>query len=191
MKQTEMQLRSGQTIDLTLIKPEGITPEDVAYSLGNLCRFNGHVRRYYSVAEHCVWAAHLLEEYGPSVQYAGLMHDGGEILHGDVATPLGRVLGYNFKLLKRDAQHAINTRFNVVDDCGETEKLVKWADTVLLHLEAQALMRVDDPVAKWGVPPVTLPAERPQFQCWTPDTAARNWLLCFNELREELWPSNV
>lgn len=33
------------------------SPETVAYHLANLCRYGGGVKRFYSVAEHCLWVA--------------------------------------------------------------------------------------------------------------------------------------
>lgn len=39
--------------------PEGPapSPETVAYGLAHLCRYGGHSRRFYSVAEHTIWCA--------------------------------------------------------------------------------------------------------------------------------------
>lgn len=33
------------------------SPETVAYGLANLCRYGGHVKRFYSVCEHSLWVA--------------------------------------------------------------------------------------------------------------------------------------
>lgn len=43
--------------------------EDLATSLSHLCRFNGHVKFFYSVAQHSISVARLVEKRGsaPSV----------------------------------------------------------------------------------------------------------------------------
>jgi len=33
-------------------KPEDINLQDIIHALSNICRFNGHTNRFYSVAEH-------------------------------------------------------------------------------------------------------------------------------------------
>lgn len=37
------------------LRPEDIDVETIAYSLSKQCRYAGHVTRFYSVAEHCIW----------------------------------------------------------------------------------------------------------------------------------------
>lgn len=63
---------------------------DIARALANQCRFGGHSRVFYSVAQHCVIVSRVVEERGGDVEdvFAALMHDAGEAYLGDMPHPL-------------------------------------------------------------------------------------------------------
>lgn len=64
---------------------------DIAHALSNQCRFSGHVRHFYSVAEHSVRVSRLLEKRVPKnrrIWLKGLLHDASEAYLVDLPTPL-------------------------------------------------------------------------------------------------------
>jgi hypothetical protein len=73
-------------------QPVEIVAEDIAHALSLLCRYGGHVDRFYSVAEHCVL---MSEAVAPENALAALLHDATEAYVCDVPRPLKRQLpGY-------------------------------------------------------------------------------------------------
>ena len=56
MKQTY----SGRAIDPFNPTKDGVCIEDIAHSLALTCRFGGHCNEFYSVAQHSVLVASLL-----------------------------------------------------------------------------------------------------------------------------------
>ena len=65
---------------------EGICIEDIAHALSLLCRGNGHVSRFWSVAEHCILCAReaAAREWPARLVLACLLHDASECYLSDV-----------------------------------------------------------------------------------------------------------
>ena len=71
-------------------RPGSIRIVDVAHSLSNLCRFNGHCLEFYSVAQHsCVVAGiAMVESRRLDVGMHALLHDAAEAYVGDLVRPV-------------------------------------------------------------------------------------------------------
>ena len=90
-----MHLYGGELVDPFEIRPEHIDIRDIAHALARICRYGGHVRSYYSVAEHSVRVSEIAEErsfvphgddplHNKTMAKYGLLHDGTEAYLGDV-----------------------------------------------------------------------------------------------------------
>ncbi len=65
------------------ISPEDINVEDIAHSLSMTVRANGHIKHFYSVAQHAIDCTREAAARGCSrrVQLACLLHDASECLY--------------------------------------------------------------------------------------------------------------
>ena len=81
---------SGSEVDVLNFTPDMVSLSDIIQSLSKICRYNGHVPHFYSVAEHSVFVAELLASHGHSatVCLTGLLHDAAEAYVGDMVRPL-------------------------------------------------------------------------------------------------------
>jgi hypothetical protein len=123
--------------------------EDVAHSLSQLCRFTGHTRLPYSVAEHSVrvsWlvAAHMLNAkvYAEAIPAAlwGLLHDASEAYLTDLPSPLKRSphLGPLYRGYESLVMEAVIERFALLP---KEPVLVKACDRIMLATEERDLMK--------------------------------------------------
>ena len=129
-----IELRSG-TKFYTDVDPwvmaKQIHVEDIAHSLSYLCRYNGHVRRFYSVAEHCCLMSDYVEHQGgtPEECLVALHHDDAEYIIGDVARDIKQDLP-DFKGYEQHIEMAVRIRF------GFTELTPPW----LKELDARIII---------------------------------------------------
>lgn len=106
-----LQTYTGRRIELFDPRPEQIDIEDIAHALAHECRYAGHVKEFYSVAQHSVIVSRLCE---PQDALWGLLHDGAEAYLGDVVKPL-KVTGAfaAFREMEMRMQLAICSRFGL------------------------------------------------------------------------------
>jgi 5'-deoxynucleotidase YfbR-like HD superfamily hydrolase len=79
---------SGLYIDPTDMKMGDIVLVDIAHALSNQCRFSGHTKYHYSVAEHSVIVCDQLKGEPPLTRLFALLHDASEAYLQDIPTPL-------------------------------------------------------------------------------------------------------
>lgn len=126
---------TGRKFYLFAPRVEDVDIQDIAHALGMLCRFTGHCRRFYSVAQHCWHASHLLR---PELALEALLHDAAEAYINDLSRPLKHhpnIQGYV------DTEHAIEKviaeRFRIVYPMSPE---VKDVDNRMVCTEARQLM---------------------------------------------------
>lgn len=81
---TEFMVSDGTFCNL-FDPPRKISFEVMVGALSKQCRFNGHTRWFYSVAQHSVLVSRVLS---PELAPYGLLHDAAEAYLGDVIRPI-------------------------------------------------------------------------------------------------------
>lgn len=105
---------TGHRVFVNDPRPEDFHIEDIAHALSHICRFGGHARGFYSVAQHSLLVADILQSAGRPrhVLFAGLMHDAAEAYVGDIIRPIKIQLAA-FVKIESSIVYAINSRFHV------------------------------------------------------------------------------
>jgi 5'-deoxynucleotidase YfbR-like HD superfamily hydrolase len=130
-----IQTYSGRRFCPTNPNPDAIVIQDIAHSLAMQCRFSGHVKKFYSVAQHSVLVSYICDS---ADALWGLMHDASEAYLVDVPRPLKRSGKFDAYLrFEAEMQRAVCTRFGLPE---KEPPSVKRADTILLATEARDLM---------------------------------------------------
>jgi hypothetical protein len=153
---------------------------DIAHALSMQCRYAGHSRWHYSVAQHSVLVSEHVEKavghhvhlHPPGVAAWALLHDAAEAYVLDIPRPLKHALP-EFQQAEKKVMAAICDAFDLPH---EEPAIVKRIDTAILADEAKVLM--GDP-QDWNLPE---PALGVFINKWKPDEAEFMWLKRFMDL---------
>ena len=161
-------------------KAEDVDIWDIAHSLSNLCRYGGHVTKFYSVAEHSIHIAEALRRDGQSLDVIkwGLLHDGTEAYCADVPRPLKPYL-QNYDIIESSIEKVIIEKFGLSDKIPE---IVQDYDVRITVNEMTLLMpsKIDHLRKNYNWEPVP----DVKIKNWTPNVAKTNFLFMYNELFE-------
>lgn len=186
---TRIQTFSGRMVDVGNLQPHDVDPRDVAHALANLCRFTGHSKGFYSVAEHCVWCAACIAEYLDLYQATdldpafmrqqarkmALLHDAHEAYLGDIAGPIKKTIASNFQTLAFGIDLAIWKRFGVHTDVSGLDVIRKAVADVDNAMLATERLQVFDLPQEWpGLD--AEPIEGITLSFWTPEVAEVEFL---------------
>jgi hypothetical protein len=174
-----IQTVSGGMFHILDPRQHEILVTDIAHSLSLMCRFTGHVRRFYSVAEHSWHASYLVPEIDA---LWALLHDASESYIADLNRPLKHFtdVGPAYMQVEEKIMAAICRKFRI--DSTQPES-VTIADTAMLYAEKNQLMPPMEWDQKWGADQT---AADVKIRCWLPDVAKAMFLSRFYELTNQL-----
>lgn len=123
-------------------RAEEIQIIDIAHALSLLCRANGHIRHFYSVAQHCLNCAKEAEARGlaPDIRLACLLHDASEAYISDITRPVKRSLPQYLEF-EEVLQKQIFEKFRLSHLAEPEHALVREIDDSLLYYELLDLMQ--------------------------------------------------
>lgn len=94
-------------------RPDDVDIRDIARSLSMMCRYAGHVRKFYSVAEHCCHIFDAVADLDDEVRLWALLHDASEAYLVDVPRPVKPHLT-NYREIEDAVMQSVAQRFGLM-----------------------------------------------------------------------------
>lgn len=191
---------TGRYIDPFNLRMEDISIRDIAHALSMTCRWGGHTKKFYSVAEHSVLLTHFARATQGASRYTSpmvhdiearqlldlqrylLLHDASEAYLTDVPSPYkARPEFAAFVQFEAKVQNTIERKFDI-SDSAEVRRKAKALDLAILGNEAHRLLGPEyltlepplpKPIPDGWTQHVNVPA--PMWG-WTPEVAEANFL---------------
>lgn len=128
-------------------RPDDVCLEDIAHALSLACRYNGHSKFFFSVAQHSLNCREMAERMGliKQVQLLCLLHDAAEAYIGDMVRPM-KPLFLQFEVMENKIQKVIYEALGVKEPDRQEREIVSRIDNIQLVTEAKVLM----PFKEWG-----------------------------------------
>lgn len=134
-----MKMRSytGRMFNPTNVTVKDIDILDIARSLSLQCRFNGHIKQFYSVAQHSVFVYELAKLYHNNLDFLKccFMHDVTEAYLLDIPTPLKQHLP-EYEIWENNLWSQMAIKFILRDPMPLSVKLY---DKIALFIEMENL----------------------------------------------------
>jgi hypothetical protein len=132
----KMETGSGIMFDPLEAEVDKFDIKDIAHALSNICRWGGHTRFHYSVAQHSYIMSYLIDE---KYAFEALMHDTPEAYLGDIPTPI-KDTWREYKVLEDRLVRNLSKKYSFIYPFPEEVKI--W-DKKMKTLEYNELMRKD------------------------------------------------
>lgn len=167
LEKSSIKTVTGRMVPILTMEPHHVDLYDIAHALSMKCRFGGHSKTFYSVAEHSVRVLDLCEDWcaTPIEQFHAIFHDATEAYIPDFAQPTkwaahfivdtrGEPEVVSARRLEDRIYATIVDKFNGYPANPELPQQVKRADRVLAVTEARDLMNVTPGTWKGWPPPI-------------------------------------
>lgn len=180
-------------------RSQDICIEDIAHALALTCRFTGHCREFYSVAQHSVLVSHYVSDHDgdAGLQLAALLHDAAEAYLPDLAKPIKSSFlakipdGWRHPTAAPFAKAEANLMIAIgralgFDPALCERPLCKQADVALLLSERRDLLPPEEHCWVTALGAEAVPLWANTILPWEPKHAEQRFLAEFRRLREEV-----
>lgn len=112
--------------------------EDIAHALSHQCRFSGHLKYFYSVAQHSIECYRIAceQKLDKKELLTALMHDSSEAYLVDIPRPIKKQFP-QYKIIENNVMTILSTKFNFTWPLSEN---IKKIDDIMLDTEWNNLM---------------------------------------------------
>lgn len=143
MMPNTIQLFTGGYFNFVQPNPEDVKVEDIAGALSKTCRFGGHIKRFYSVAEHAINCSLSAMKNGATLEqgFAILHHDDTETYMGDMVKPLKNIMP-EFARIEKIVERVIGEKLGI--DFDKHHDIIKQFDIQMLFAEKRELFDQQD-----------------------------------------------
>lgn len=184
---------------------DDIDLEDIAHSLANTCRFNGHTRMFYSVAQHSIHVCNIFGKLVEGTEFeenyraylCALLHDATEAYVGDLIRPIKRSLP-DYKVAERNIWTCVLKKYGLwetwhlqgtKDRMLFVSNLVKEADNIMLVTEKRDLLVKTGPAGdrlQWYLEEEVKPDEELKVMPRAPGVTKSIFLKLFEGLQSRI-----
>lgn len=157
-----------------------ISIEDIAHCSALLCRFGGHIKWFFSLAQHACMVADRVKD--PKKKLKALLHDGSEAYLNDMIHPVKYLDTMKpYRKLEEKTEIAIAHHFGYLPD---KDPEIKYADNVQLAVEANSLLPYVPEWAKVLAVELNIGDEEiTKDQIWSPEVAEKKFMEAFEEYK--------
>lgn len=143
-----IELHSGKKFNPASFSGFNVKLDDIFVVLPRLCRYNGHTKRFYSVAEHCILMAEYVAKQSwatPRDVLVALHHDDAEYVLSDLVRPIKQDMP-EFKIMEQLVEKVV---FGAL---GLPTTLPNWLHTLDLQILVDERKHVINPSSNtWAI----------------------------------------
>lgn len=153
--------------------------KDIAHALAHQCRYTGHSKQFFSVAEHSILVSRIVMDLKLGDPFEALMHDAAEAYLSDIAAPWKALLP-DYKKLEARIETPLREWAGLSTTLSDG---VKRADWLALLIEARHLIpsRATDWTAPEGIKEEAAAMDY-EIRCFSPRLAMAQFLHCYELL---------